>query len=117
MTATATAAAEPLTPSDRRQPAPIVEVAVPGADVLCYMDVDLSTDLRALLPLIAGLVSGHSDLAIGTRLAPGSRIVRSRKREVISRVYNRLLHLVLRARFTDARSRPADHASRVRLMA
>ena len=34
------------------------------------MDVDLSTDLRALLPLVAPLVSGHSDLAIGTRLAP-----------------------------------------------
>jgi glycosyltransferase involved in cell wall biosynthesis len=43
-----------------------------AAEVLCYMDVDLSTDLRALLPLVAGLISGHSDLAIGTRLAPGS---------------------------------------------
>jgi glycosyltransferase involved in cell wall biosynthesis len=72
------------------------------ADVLCYMDVDLSTDLRALLPLIAGLVSGHSDVAIGTRLAPGSRVVRSRRRELISRGYNRLLHIVLRARFSDA---------------
>src|SRR5690348_4953642 len=40
------------------------------ADVLCYMDVDLSTDLRALLPLLAGIVSGHSDVAIGTRLRP-----------------------------------------------
>ena len=38
--------------------------------VLAYMDVDLSTDLDALLPLVAPLVSGHSDLAIGTRLAP-----------------------------------------------
>jgi glycosyltransferase involved in cell wall biosynthesis len=72
------------------------------ADVLCYTDVDLSTDLRALLPLVAALVSGHSDVAIGTRLAPSSRIVRSRKREVISRAYNRLLHVVLRARFSDA---------------
>jgi glycosyltransferase involved in cell wall biosynthesis len=72
------------------------------ADVLCYMDVDLSTDLRALLPLIAGLVSGHSDVAIGTRLAPGARIVRSRKRELISRAYNRLLRVVLRVRFSDA---------------
>ena len=72
------------------------------ADVLCYTDVDLSTDLRALLPLIAALVSGHSDVAIGTRLAAGSRIVRSRKREVISRTYNRLLHVLLRARFSDA---------------
>jgi glycosyltransferase involved in cell wall biosynthesis len=72
------------------------------ADVLCYMDVDLSTDLRALLPLVAGLVSGHCELAIGTRLAPGSRIVRSAKRELISRAYNVILRLALRARFSDA---------------
>jgi glycosyltransferase involved in cell wall biosynthesis len=72
------------------------------ADVLCYTDVDLSTDLRALLPLVASLVSGHSDIAIGTRLAAGSRVKRTRKREVISRTYNRLLRVVLRARFSDA---------------
>jgi hypothetical protein len=62
------------------------------AQVVCYMDVDLSTDLRALLPLVAPLLSGHSDLAIGTRLAHGARVVRGPKRELISRAYNRLLH-------------------------
>jgi putative flippase GtrA len=72
------------------------------ARVVAYMDVDLSTDLRALLPLVAPLLSGHSDLAIGTRLARGARVVRGPKREFISRSYNRLLHTVLRARFTDA---------------
>jgi glycosyltransferase involved in cell wall biosynthesis len=72
------------------------------AEVACYMDVDLSTDLRALLPLVAPLVSGHSELAIGTRLAPGSRVSRGPKREFISRSYNRLLRTVLRARFSDA---------------
>jgi glycosyltransferase involved in cell wall biosynthesis len=72
------------------------------ADVLAYMDVDLSTGLEALLPLLAPLVSGHSDLAIGTRLARGSRVVRGPKRELISRTYNRLLHLALRSRFSDA---------------
>jgi glycosyltransferase involved in cell wall biosynthesis len=72
------------------------------ADVLCYMDVDLSTDLRALPPLIAALAGGHSEVAIGTRLAPGSRVVRGRKRELISRSYNRLLRVTLRARFSDA---------------
>jgi len=72
------------------------------ADVLCYMDVDLSTDLRALLPLVAPLVSGHSDVAIGTRLAPGSHVVRGTKREFISRTYNRILRLSLGARFSDA---------------
>jgi putative flippase GtrA len=72
------------------------------AQVVAYMDVDLSTDLRALLPLVAPLMSGHSDLAIGSRLARGARVVRGPKRELISRTYNRLLHAALRARFSDA---------------
>jgi glycosyltransferase involved in cell wall biosynthesis len=72
------------------------------ARVVCYMDVDLSTDLRALLPLVAPLLSGHSDVAIGSRLARGARVVRGPKREIISRGYNRLLHATLRARFSDA---------------
>ncbi len=50
-----------------------------------YMDVDLSTDLAALAPLVAPLISGHSDLAIGTQLGRGSRVVRGAKREFISR--------------------------------
>src|SRR3954468_5261133 len=53
--------------------------AASRARVVCYMDVDLSTDLRGLLPLVAPLLSGHSDLAIGTRLAHGSRVVRGPK--------------------------------------
>jgi glycosyltransferase involved in cell wall biosynthesis len=72
------------------------------ARVVAYMDVDLSTDLRALLPLVAPLLSGHSDVAIGSRLAHGARVVRGPKREAISRGYNRLLHTTLRARFSDA---------------
>lgn len=73
-----------------------------AADVLCYMDVDLSTDLKALPPLIAPLASGHSDVAIGSRLASGSRVVRGPKREFISRTYNQILRLSLRSRFSDA---------------
>src|SRR5712691_9674361 len=72
------------------------------ADVLAYMDVDLSTDLNALLPLVAPLLSGHSDLAIGTRLARGARVVRGPRREAISRCYNVLLHATLGAGFSDA---------------
>lgn len=72
------------------------------ADVVAYMDVDLSTDLKALLPLVAPLVSGHSDIAIGTRLARGSRVVRGPKREFISRTYNLILRTALRASFSDA---------------
>ncbi|MCW2936492.1 MAG: sugar translocase [Actinomycetia bacterium] len=72
------------------------------AKVLVYMDVDLSTDLNALLPLVAPLMSGHSDVSIGTRLAPGSRVARGPKREVISRCYNLLLHATLGVGFSDA---------------
>ncbi|WP_217176647.1 bifunctional glycosyltransferase family 2/GtrA family protein [Streptomyces sp. AC495_CC817] len=72
------------------------------APVLAYMDVDLSTDLNALLPLVAPLISGHSDLAIGSRLARSSRVVRGTKREFISRAYNLILRGSLQARFSDA---------------
>lgn len=72
------------------------------AEVVAYMDIDLSTDLNALFPLVAPLLSGHSDLAIGSRLARGARVTRGAKREVISRSYNRILHFVLRAQFRDA---------------
>jgi len=72
------------------------------AQVLVYMDVDLSTDLNALLPLVAPLLSGHSDLAIGSRLRHDSRVVRGPRREVISRGYNLLVKGALRTRFSDA---------------
>ncbi len=73
-----------------------------NADVVAYMDVDLSTDLDALLPLVAGVVSGHSDVAIGSRLARGARVVRGPRREAISRAYNLLLHATLHTHFRDA---------------
>ncbi len=72
------------------------------AAVLAYMDVDLSTDLTALAPLVAPLISGHSDLAIGTRLGRGSRVVRGAKREIISRCYNFILKSTLATGFSDA---------------
>ena len=72
------------------------------AKVVAYMDVDLSTDLAALLPLVAPLLSGHSDVAIGSRLARSSRVVRGTKREFLSRCYNLVLRTTLGARFSDA---------------
>jgi putative flippase GtrA len=66
------------------------------------MDVDLSTDLNALAPLVAPLLSGHSDVAIGTRLARTARVIRGPKREVISRGYNLLLRTTLGTGFSDA---------------
>lgn len=72
------------------------------ADVLVYVDEDLSTNLNALAPLVAPLLSGHSDVSVGTRLARSSRVVRSSKRSFISRSYNLLLQGTLRVGFSDA---------------
>lgn len=72
------------------------------ATVLVYVDEDLSTDLAALEPLVAPLLSGHSDVAIGTRLAGSSRVVRGGKREFISRSYNLLLRTTMGVSFSDA---------------
>ncbi|HEX4058700.1 MAG TPA: bifunctional glycosyltransferase family 2/GtrA family protein [Galbitalea sp.] len=72
------------------------------AAVVAYVDVDLSTDLRGLPPLVAPLLSGHSDIAIGTRLAATSRVSRGGKREFVSRCYNFLLHRTMGVQFTDA---------------
>jgi len=72
------------------------------AEVLVYLDEDLSTDLAALPPLVAPLLSGHSDLAIGTRLGRSSRVTRGGKREFISRSYNILLRRTMAVNFSDA---------------
>jgi len=72
------------------------------AEVVAYMDVDLSTDLSALLPLVAPLVAGDADVAIGSRLAPGARVVRGLTRTVLSRGYNLLLRATLSVGFSDA---------------
>lgn len=72
------------------------------ADVVTYMDVDLSTDLAALGPLIAVLASGHSDVAIASRLDRASRVSRGPKREIISRCYNGLLRAGLGIHYSDA---------------
>jgi glycosyltransferase involved in cell wall biosynthesis len=73
------------------------------ADVVCYMDVDLSTNLRHLMPLVEPIFAGQYHIAIGSRLMPGARVTRQLKREVISRAYNLIIKLMFpRRRFSDA---------------
>jgi len=72
------------------------------AQVVAYTDVDLSTDLDALAPLVDAVVDGRGDIAIGTRLAAGARVTRGAKRELVSRSYNNIIQVVTRAGFSDA---------------
>lgn len=72
------------------------------ADIVAYMDVDLSTGLEGFLPLVAPLIARQSDVAIGTRLAHTSRVTRGVKRELISRGYNMLIKLLFWQHFSDA---------------
>ena len=72
------------------------------ADVVCYMDVDLSTNLRALPPMLAALIHSDYDLATGSRLVHGAIVSRQWKREFISRCYNLLIRLMFWHRFRDA---------------
>jgi glycosyltransferase involved in cell wall biosynthesis len=72
------------------------------ADVVAYMDVDLSTELSALPSLLVPLLQCRADVAIGSRLAPGAEVTRGLKRELISRSYNILLRVGLGVGFSDA---------------
>jgi glycosyltransferase involved in cell wall biosynthesis len=72
------------------------------ADVVCYMDVDLSTELAALPKLVDGILFDGYDVGTGSRLMRESRTTRSFKRELISRTYNLMVRTVLRTTFSDA---------------
>jgi len=72
------------------------------ADILSYMDVDLSTDLTALPPLIEALISGGFDLATGSRLLKPSLTTRRFHREVLSQSYNLLVKALFQNDFSDA---------------
>ena len=72
-----------------------------GADLLAYMDVDLSTDLEAWPRLLQPIIGGTHDLVTGSRLVAGSRIKRSWRREFLSRGYSLLARWVVRAPCRD----------------
>jgi len=68
--------------------------------IVCYYDVDLATDMRHLPELIRSIREG-ADIATGSRLVPGSDIVRTGGREIASRSYNFLVRLFLGSRIYD----------------
>lgn len=72
------------------------------AEVLSYMDVDLSSNLFAFPPMIEALICEGFDIGIGSRLLKASTTRRSLKREVISRGYNWLVKAFFLTKFSDA---------------
>ncbi|MBI2846149.1 MAG: glycosyltransferase family 2 protein, partial [Chloroflexi bacterium] len=72
------------------------------ADILCYMDVDLSTNLSAFPPMVEALHSGNYQVGIGSRLMRGAQVTRQWKREILSRGYNLLIRLMFLNKFSDA---------------
>ena len=72
------------------------------ADILAYMDIDLSTNLDSFEPMIAPLITGDAGLATGSRLMKQSRTTRGFKREFISRCYNRIIRTTMKTKSVDA---------------
>ena len=72
------------------------------AAILVYMDIDLSTDLACLLPLVDAVHREGFHVAVGSRLARGAQVDRALKREFISRCYVLVIRAFFQTRFTDA---------------
>ncbi len=68
--------------------------------IVCYYDVDLATDMHHLAALISAIREGY-DIATGSRLMPGSDIVRTGERELASQGYNLLVRTFLRSPLHD----------------
>ena len=73
------------------------------ADIRCYMDADLSTDLKHVLELVSAIADEGHSLAIGSRLMGDSDVVnRTLKREITSRGYSALFRTMFFTKFKDA---------------
>ena len=72
------------------------------ADVVSYMDVDLSTGLEAFPLLVGAILDEGFHVAVGSRLMRGAKTQRSLKRDAISRAYNLVIKAAFQTRFTDA---------------
>jgi glycosyltransferase involved in cell wall biosynthesis len=87
------------------------------ADIVSFMDVDLSTELDAFPALIRSITDEGCDLAIGSRAHPQSIVRRSWKRRLMTRVYNALIRAMFGTHFSDAqcgfKAASADAASRL----
>jgi len=72
------------------------------AEVLSYMDVDLSSDLEYFPRLLNPVIDGSVDLSIGSRLLKPELTQRGWKRQIISQGYNSLIKIWFGNTFSDA---------------
>jgi glycosyltransferase involved in cell wall biosynthesis len=72
------------------------------ADIVSYMDVDLSTGIEAFPKLIKAIAEDGYDLATGSRLMRKSKVTRSLKRRVLTFGYNTMIKGLFWTRFSDA---------------
>jgi len=72
-----------------------------SGEVLCYIDVDLATDMKYLEKLVRAISVDGYDFATGSRIMPESDAKRPFKREFASRGYNHLVRLFLRSKLYD----------------
>ncbi len=72
-----------------------------SADILAYMDIDLSTSLKSFNSLIDEIRKG-TDIAVGSRYLTTSKIKRSLRRYLLSRIYHIfLINIFLRLPIKD----------------
>jgi len=74
---------------------------VAEGDILVYLDVDLSTDMKHLKELIDSIAIEGYDIATGSRLMKGSEVERPFKRLIASKVYNLLVKILLGSKIND----------------
>jgi glycosyltransferase involved in cell wall biosynthesis len=71
------------------------------ADVLTYMDIDLSTDMGSFPKLVNAIAHEGYDIAAGSRLSGESETTRSLKREVLSRGFVFIINTLMGTKLRD----------------
>jgi glycosyltransferase involved in cell wall biosynthesis len=72
-----------------------------SGSILAYLDVDLATEMTHLRELIDAICIEGYDFATGSRMLPESEVKRSKKRNLMSSVFNALVRLMLGSKLRD----------------
>jgi glycosyltransferase involved in cell wall biosynthesis len=72
-----------------------------SGEVIVYMDLDLSTDLKHLKSLVDAVKLEGYDFATGSRMLPESKVERTLRRTISSKSYNFLVRHMLGSKLKD----------------